>query len=156
MRSRIQTSEAEHTHGRPPILLLSGAAGLLVTGVAIFAQWLIYSDWLHDRGPLRMFGSILAGALTFAFSYHLQEISRQRELEAIRRAEAMRSAHDRVRNSLQTIECLTYAQDPHSTEPVRHAVAQIEKALQQAIVGTTGLPPQSAGRARETREIESR
>ena len=110
--------------------------------MAVFAQWLIYDDWLHDRGPLRIFGSILAGALTFAFSYRVQELTRERQIEKLRRAEAMRTAHDRVRNSLQTIECVTYAHNPETTEPVRNAVDQIEKILDEAIVGSgDSLPP---------------
>src|SRR5438105_1880518 len=131
MNSEADQIASSRNHSSRRILLSSLASGLVVMAIAIFAQWLIYDDWLHDRGPLRIVGSFLAGALTFAFSYRLQEFSRQRQLEALRRSETMRLAHDRVRNSLQTIECITYAHDPSTAEPIKIAVDLIEKTLDE-------------------------
>jgi hypothetical protein len=36
------------------IWLVSLAAGLFAAGFAIFLQWLIYDDWLHERVPWRL------------------------------------------------------------------------------------------------------
>jgi hypothetical protein len=130
---------------RRRIYLSSIASGALVMGAAMFIQWLIYDDWLHDSGPLRIVGSFLAGALTFAFSYRLQESSHHRQMEARRRSEAIRLAHDRVRNSLQAIECVTYAHDPLTAEPIKNAVDVIERTLEEALEATEELVPPHIG-----------
>jgi hypothetical protein len=102
-----------------------------VFALALVLQWVIYDDWLHDRGPLRIIGSLLAGALTFAFTYAWQDAARRRRLNQLQRSEQLMAAEDRVRNSLQRIECVTYARAPETTDPVRDAVDEIERTLEE-------------------------
>lgn len=119
------------------------SAGFAVFSLAAFFQWLVYDDWLHDHGPLRVVGSLVAGLITFAFIYQWRLYVRQRELDRLRHAEALRHAQDLVRNSLQMIECVTYATDPESADPVRDAVDVIERTLEQALSGISSyIPPQ--------------
>ena len=44
------------------IVLIALASGLWVLAIATLMQWLIYDDWLHQTGPLQMFGSLFAAA----------------------------------------------------------------------------------------------
>jgi hypothetical protein len=46
------------------------------------------------------------------------------------RFETIARMNDRVRNALQTIECVTYLSDPEATQPVREAVEVIDDVLQ--------------------------
>lgn len=115
------------------IWLIALLAGIVVFAFAIFIQWLIYNDWLHDRGPVRIVGSGLAGALMFLSVWRWQLTVRQRRLEMLRRFETIKWMTDRIRNSLQAIECLTYAANPDVTEPVRKAVNVIESVLNEVL-----------------------
>jgi len=115
------------------IWLVSILAGIFVFAVAIFIQWLIYNDWLHDHGPVRVVGSSLAGALTFIGTWRWQMIVRRRKLEMLHRLETIKWMTDRIRNSLQAIECITYAASPEATEPVRDAVDVIERVLNDVL-----------------------
>src|SRR5437764_1044222 len=85
------------------IWLLSVFCAMAVFAVAVFIQWLIYDDWLHDKGPLRVVGSIIAGALAFVIVYRWQLAERWRKLEMLRRFESIKWMNDRIRNSLQVI-----------------------------------------------------
>jgi hypothetical protein len=115
------------------IWLLSFFAGLSVFSIAVLLQWLIYDDWLHDNGPLRLVGSALAFALTFVFAFRWQVAKRKQQLEVLRRVESIRWMNDRIRNSLQAIECVVYANNRHITDPVRDAVDAIENVLQEIL-----------------------
>jgi len=104
--------------------------------VAIGLQWFVYDDWLHNNGPLRLVGSALAAALTFGFVYHWQLGQREKKIENLRRFERIKWMNDRIRNSLQAIECVVYATNPHVTDPVKDAVDTIESVLQEVLVET--------------------
>lgn len=119
---------------RTQICLLSFAAGLFAAGFAIFVQWLIYDDWLHEAGPVEIAGSVLAGILMFLLVFRTLHAARLRKREMIQRLEAIRWMNDRIRNSLQTIECITYAAAPHVTDDVRNAVDVIEGILSDFLV----------------------
>lgn len=115
------------------IWLLSVACAVAVFAGAIFIQWLIYDDWLHDKGPVRIVGSLLAAGLAFAIAVRWQFTIRWRRVEMLRRFESIKWMTDRIRNSLQAIECITYAADPQATESVRSAVDTIEDVLHEVL-----------------------
>jgi len=120
---------------------MSVAAGIFVFATAVFIQWLVYDDWMHDKGPLRVVGSILAGGLTFAGALQWQFAVRWRKVEMLRRFESIKWMNDRIRNALQAIECVTYAADPLATESVRSAVDAIEDVLQEVLAESHPAPP---------------
>ena len=101
--------------------------------LAIFLQWLVYDDWMHKNGSLRLVGSALASALTFAFAYRWKLRTRTEKIEMLQRFEKIKWMNDRIRNSLQAIECIAFSFNPHMTDPVRNAVDQIEDILQEVI-----------------------
>jgi hypothetical protein len=111
-------------------------AGLFVFSFAVLLQWFIYDDLVHRNGPLRLVGSALASAWTFAFVYHWQLGLRERKVEILRRFERIKWMNDRIRNSLQAIELVVYATNPHVTDPVKEAVDTIESVLQEVLVET--------------------
>jgi hypothetical protein len=123
------------------IWLLSSLCGVGVFATAVFFQWLIYDDWLHDKGPLRLVGSILAGGLAFAVALRWQFGVRWRKVELLQRFESIKWMNDRIRNSLQAIECVTYAADPYATESVRTAVDAIEAVLQEVLAESHPAAP---------------
>jgi len=116
------------------ICLSSIVAGLAVLLVALALQWFIYDDWMHKDGPLRLVGSALASALTFWLAYWWQVGRREKKIENLRRFERIKWMNDRIRNSLQTIECVVYATNRHVTDPVRDAVDSIESVLQEVLI----------------------
>ena len=92
---------------------------------------------------MRVVGSALPGALTFFFAYRWQQAKRAEKVEVLKRFEAIRRMNDCIRNSLQAIECLAFATDPHVTDPVREAVDSIEGVLREML---SEIPyPVSAG-----------
>jgi len=111
-------------------------SGLAIFLVAVALQWFVYDDWLHKNGPLRLIGSALASALTFGFVYQWQFGQREKKIENLRRFERIKWMNDRIRNSLQAIECVVYATNRHVTDPVRDAVDTIESVLQEVLVET--------------------
>lgn len=118
--------------------VLSVCFSAIVCGFGVFfaavaLQWLIYDDWMHRGGPLRLVGSAIAFLITFVFAYRWQLAARRRKLETLRRLETIRWMNDRIRNSLQAIECLVYATNPHVTDPVKDAVDTIESVLDEAL-----------------------
>lgn len=115
------------------IWVLSVFAGLSVFSIAVLLQWLIYDDWMHDSGPVRLVGSFVAFVLTVLFSVRWQRTKRQQKIEVIRRVETIKWMNDRIRNSLQAIECLVYASNPHVTDPVRDSVDAIEDVLKEIL-----------------------
>lgn len=120
----------------PSKLLIWCAAllcGFSVLAIALGLQWLIYNDWMHGQGPVRVVGSLTAALLAFFFALRLQVSARERKLEMVRRFETIASMNDRIRNALQVIECATYATNPQATAPVRDAVNVIEDVLMEVI-----------------------
>jgi hypothetical protein len=115
------------------IVLISLVLGFVIFSAAILLQWLIYDDWLHRNGPVRLVGSALSGALTFFFAHRWQQAKRAEKVEVLKRFEAIGRMNDRIRNSLQAIECVVFATNPHVTDPVREAVDSIEGVLQEML-----------------------
>jgi len=122
------------------ILLFALVSGFAVFTAAIWLQWLIYDEWLHWAGPLRFSGSVLAGVLTFAFVLRWRSAVRQQKIEMLRRFEKIAQMNDRIRNSLQVIECVTYAANPEATAPVRNAVDVIEGVLHEVLAEIRPAP----------------
>ena len=87
-----------------------------------------------------MVGSAIAFFLTLLFVYRWQLAARKRKIETLRRFETIRWMNDRIRNSLQAIECLVYATNPHVTDPVKDAVDRIEMVLQEVLSETHAEP----------------
>jgi hypothetical protein len=136
------------------IWLISVFAAVSVFSIAILLQWLIYDDWMHRNGPTRLVGSVLALVLTFLFTLRWQLAKRHQKMEVLRRFEVIRGMNDRIRNSLQAIECLVFVTHPHVTDPVRDAVDAIENVLQE-LLNETHVP--QAGEAKgmgEARSVE--
>lgn len=152
MHREVETPLPKQIASDVAIWLVSTLSGLSVFAFAIFIQWLIYDDWLHDRGPLRIVGSFLAGLLMFLSVWRWQLIVRQRQLEMLHRFETIKWMNDRIRNSLQAIECLTYAASPEATEPVRNAVNGIESVLNEVLAEHHRPRPNADALTRELRE----
>lgn len=115
------------------IWMLSVLAGLFVCAGTIFLQWLVYDDWMHDSGPLRIVGSLLAGGLMCGLVARRKLNARKSKLEMLRRFETIRWMNDRIRNALQAIECVTFAAAPAATDEVRSAVDTIETVLHEVL-----------------------
>ncbi len=118
------------TNSTARIVLYCMIASCSVLLVAIILQWLVYNDWLHETGPVRVVGTTIATIVTFTFILHWQLGLRRRHAEALRRLEIIAEMNDRIRNALQAIACVTYATDPKATQWVREAVEIIDAALQ--------------------------
>ncbi len=151
MHPKIETPLSRQIVSDFTIWLTSLLAGLTVFALAIFFQWLIYNDWLHDHGPLRVVGSTLSGVLTFGIAFRWQFVVRRRKLEMLRRFETIKWMTDRIRNSLQAIECVTFAASREATEPVRDAVDVIEGVLNEVLA--ENHPPVQSDRTTSTREV---
>src|SRR5690242_3305707 len=136
------------THSARPIaswgkiLLISLAASISVLAGSLLTQWLIYDDWLHRKGPLRIVGTCIATVVTFVFALRWQLAIRERQLEMVRRMEMILRMNDRIRNALQAIECLTYVAQPEATESVRQSVNVIDSVLREVLA--------DSGQAQET------
>jgi hypothetical protein len=115
--------------------------------LAVVLQWFIYDDWMHKNGPLRLVGSALASALTFGLVYQWQLGQRRKKIENLRRFERIKWMNDRIRNSLQAIECVVYATNRGVTDPVKDAVDTIEGVLQEVLVETDTVFPARVRRA---------
>lgn len=139
MRLRVQLPIARQIPSHFSIVVASVLAGSAVFSIAILLQWLIYDDWLHANGPLRLVGSVLAFLLTSGFVCRWLESRRRQKIEMLRRLETIQWMNDRIRNCLQAIECVVYATNPHVTDPVRDAVDGIEDVLQEMLT----QPPHS-------------
>lgn len=114
-------------------LMYSLLASFLVLIVSLAIQWLVYDDWLHHTGPLRVVGSVISSLITFAVVWLWQRGVERREHEMLRRFELILAMNDRIRNSLQAIECLTYLSDPEATQAVRDAVGSIDNVLREVL-----------------------
>jgi hypothetical protein len=114
------------------IWLYSVISGLFASVISILIQWAIYADWLHEPGPLRLAGSALTGLCLGALVFRSLLSKREKSREMLERLQTIRWMNDRIRNSLQAIECLTYSGsgDPEVTEHVKSAVDAIENILE--------------------------
>jgi|SRR6478609_191340 len=128
-----KTHSARPIASRGKILLISLGASISVLAGSLLAQWLIYDDWLHRKGPLRIVGTCIATVLTFLFALRWQLAIRERQLEMVRRMEMILRMNDRIRNALQAIECLTYVAQPEATESVRQSVNVIDSVLREVL-----------------------
>jgi hypothetical protein len=134
----------------PAIWFYSIAAGLAVFALAIFLQWLIYDDWMHRSGPLRIVGSALAAILACVVAHRWQLAIRLRKIEMLHRFETIKWMNDRIRNALQAIECLTYAADPTATDSVKGAVDVIEGVLNEVLVNAHPAPVRGSRQERKS------
>lgn len=117
------------------IWLFSAVAGSAAFTITLLIQWLVYDDWMHWKGPLRVVGSTLAGALASVLAAHWQSVWRRRKLELLRRFETIAQMNDRIRNALQAIQCVDYAANFRSTESVQSAVCTIDRVLKEVLSG---------------------
>jgi len=115
------------------IVLVSAGSAIAVLAASLLTQWLIYDDWLHRTGPLRIVGTCIATVLTFVFALRWQLAIRERQLEMVRRMEMILQMNDRIRNALQAIECLTYVAQPEATDSVRQSVNVIDSVLREVL-----------------------
>lgn len=127
------------------MVLFSFLASFCVLAASLLIQWLVYEDWLHRTGPLRIVGTSIATVVTFAFVLRWQYAVRRNQREMLRRFEMILRMNDRIRNSLQAIACVTYLSQPEATESVRQAAQEIDvvlrDVLQNAGPGSPSLPP---------------
>jgi hypothetical protein len=136
--SATQTSPQTSATGR--IFVYSVVASFSVLAVALVMQWLIYRDWMHEAGPLRIVGTSIAALVTFAFVLNWQLGLRQRQLETLLRFRRIAEMNDRIRNALQAIECLVFVSDRQAIEGIREAVNRIEAELTGVVEETRPLP----------------
>ena len=108
------------------LVLFSIFASSFVLITSLVVQWLIYDDWLHQTGSLRIVGTCIAAALTFVFVFRWLQAEAQRRSEMLQRFETIARMNDRIRNALQVIECTTYASAPQATEHVKTAVEALK------------------------------
>jgi hypothetical protein len=143
MRSKTEHPLSSQIPSIITVWIFALVCGLAVFFIAICLQWVIYDDWLHRSGPLRLVGSVLAFLLTIGFAYRWQLAARRRKIELLQQLEKIRWMNDQIRNSLQAIECLVYAANPHVTDPVKDAVDAIENVLQEVL---SDAHPESPGK----------
>ncbi len=124
------------------IAVYSVLSSFSVLVVGLVLQWIVYHDWMHRSGPVRIVGSTIAAVVTFLFVLHWQAGIRERQLEALRRFQVIAEMNDRIRNALQKIECLSFASDRHATEGIRQAVEAIDAALEGVVAESK--PPRVA------------
>jgi len=111
-----------------------------VTSVAL--QWLVYDDWMHQTGPVRLIGTAIAAILTFMFIYKWLLSERARQAELLRRFEVIAQMNDRIRNAVQAIACTNFAYHPEAAQDVRQAVGIIDEAL-RGVVDSFCTPPRN-------------
>lgn len=136
MKTSVKHPLEQQIHSTKSIRFISVLFGLSVLLASILLQWLVYDDWLHRTGPLRLIGSILAAALTCAFTFRWRTAVREQQLEMVRRFQTIARMNDQIRNALQTIECATFAASPGAMDPVLDSVAKIEAVLGEVLADT--------------------
>jgi hypothetical protein len=115
------------------IFLLSFAASSFVLAASLVIQWLVYDDWLHRTGSIRIVGTSIAAILTFGFVLRWQLAVREERREMVRRFEVISRMNDRIRNALQAIECVTYVSQPQAMDSVKQAVDAIDSVLRETL-----------------------
>jgi hypothetical protein len=128
---KMQSANPVTSKGK--IVLFSMLAAVPVLAGSLLVQWLVYDDWLHQTGPLRIVGTCIAALVTFIFAMRWQIAVRERQLEMVRRLEMILRMNDRIRNALQAIECLTYVAQPEATDSVRQSVNVIDSVLREVL-----------------------
>lgn len=123
------------------ILLYSFLSSCSVIALSLILQWLIYEDWLHDPGPVRLIGTVFASVVTFLFVWLWQERLRQEKVDTQRRLAVIANMNDRIRNALQAIECITYVKDESATQAVRQSVEVIDATLRGVSLKFMGSHP---------------
>jgi ABC-type multidrug transport system fused ATPase/permease subunit len=111
------------------IVVYAVLASFSVFVVALLTQWLIYDDWLHETGPLRIVGTAMASVLTLWFVSAWLIRLRRGQQETLARFDRIAAMNDRIRNALQAIECLAFASTSEPIEGIRQAVNTIEDEL---------------------------
>ena len=114
------------------------AASSSVLVVSVVLQWVIYDDWLHETGPLRLIGSTLAALVTFIFLLRWFQMARQRTLDAQRRFATIAQANDKIRNKLQALVGLKYLSNDGVADSMREAVDAIDAALDGIVENARG------------------
>ncbi len=137
-------------------LFYSLFSSFLVLVVSLAIQWLVYDDWLHHTGPLRLVGSVISALITFAVVWLWQRGVERREQEMLKRFELILAMNDRIRNSLQAIECVTYLSDPEATQAVREAVGSIDNVLREVLTDAADLSKIAELRAKSAAAAGSR
>jgi hypothetical protein len=138
---------------RVRIFLIPLLAAFSVLGVSLIVQRLVYDDWLHRTGPLRIVGTSIAAVITFGFMLRWQYSIRERQREMIRRFQLISHMNDRIRNALQAIECVTYISYPQATDTVRREVDAIDEVLRDVLSDADTSP---SDRSRENSVKASR
>lgn len=116
------------------ILWISVGCAGVISLLVLLSQLVIYRDWMHRPGPLRLIGTIVSGALTFLFVRRWLLAQRKHQLDNLRRFETIARMNDRIRNSLQAIAYLTYMEHPETLGQVWEAVDEIDAVLAQVLV----------------------
>jgi hypothetical protein len=150
MTSKSEPPLADQIPSVVSVWILAVLCGLGVFVIALGLQWLVYDDWMHNSAPLHLVGSAFTFFLTFVFVYRWQLAARRRKLETLRRFETIRWMNDRIRNSLQAIECIVYATNPHVTDPVKDSVDTIERVLEEVLTGADPAATDMVSPVRET------
>ena len=111
---------------------------------------LVYNDWMHLHAPQRWVGSLLAAGLASFAVMRWQLALRRHRTEMLRRFETIRWMNDRIRNALQTIELLAFA-NSQATEAVSAAVDAIEDVLRDVLAeahpDSSHIPAQTRDRS---------
>ncbi len=77
--------------------LMTGGAAFTIT---LLLQCMIYDDWMHWQGLLKIVGSTLAGVIAATLAAHRQSVLRKKNIQLLRRIESMPQITDRLRNAL--------------------------------------------------------
>jgi hypothetical protein len=150
---KMQSANPVTSKGK--IVLFSMLAAVPVLAGSLLVQWLVYDDWLHQTGPLRIVGTCIAALVTFIFALRWQIAVRERQLEMVRRLEMILRMNDRIRNALQAIECLTYVAQPEATDSVRQSVNVIDSVLREVLAESGQSQPTRVNPLQQSIESKS-
>jgi hypothetical protein len=150
---KMQSANPVTSKGK--IVLFSMLAAVPVLAGSLLVQWLVYDDWLHQTGPLRVVGTCIAALVTFVFAWRWQIAVRERQLEMVRRLEMILRMNDRIRNALQAIECLTYVAQPEATDSVRQSVNVIDSVLREVLAESGQSQPTRVNPLQQSIESKS-
>lgn len=134
--------------GKMIVVSLFASSFVLVVSIAI--QWVVYDDWLHRTGPLRIIGTVIAACLTFLYIFHWLAAERARNRDILLRFEKIAYMNDRIRNAMQAIECVSYVTDPSAARSVQQASDVIDAVLREILVDVGGHKSPDKSRTKET------